>query len=310
MVTLSARRRLQTRSLYRIVEDARISSRLFLAVICLAFLGPLVCMATCSAQEQARPENITPPGWRTPPQPIPQSPLPRLSGTLRIAAAADLQPILPALAAEFQKATGVHVVTSFASSSTLATQIINGGPFDLFLAADFTFPELVVARGFADSRQPTPYANGSLALWARKDSPLQPISMNTLSNPALKSLAIADQTHAPYGRAAYAALTRLKLISALGPRLVIAENIAQTAQFAESGNAQAALISLTLAKSDHFRNLGSFVLVPKYLYPSIRQCAVVMKDSPNRTAAHAFLTFLVSDSVQKQLADKGLDPPK
>lgn len=262
------------------------------------------------AQQQARPENATPPSWRTPPQPIPQSPLPKVSGTVRIAAAADLQPVLPTLATEFEKATGAQVVLSFASSSTLATQIVNGGPFDLFLAADFTFPELVVARGFADSNTPTPYANGSLVLWARKDSPLQPVSMNTLSNPALKSLAIADQAHAPYGRAAYAALAQLKLLSALGPRLVIAENIAQTAQFAESGNAQAAMISLTLAKSAHFRDLGSFVLVPKYLYPSIRQCAVVMKASPNPAAAHAFLQFLMSAKVQKQLADKGLDPPQ
>ena len=287
-------------------------SRLLQAI---ATLAVLVCLLSGSGLSQdnggGQGKELTPPVLRTgPPRPTPQQPLKKETGTLRIAAAADLQPVLPAIATEFEKATGARILVSYASSSTLATQIIQGGPFDLFLSADYTFPELVVAKGFADSMEPTPYAQGTLALWARKDSPMQPITMEKLSSPALKKLAIADQAHAPYGRAAYAALGKIKLLSLLGSRLVIAENVAQAAQFAESGNADAAIISLTLAKSDHFRDLGSYVLVPRFDYPPLRQCAVVMKNSPNREEAHAFLRYLVSDAVVKQLANQGLGPPQ
>lgn len=246
----------------------------------------------------------------TPPIATPQVAARKDTATLRIAAASDLQPVLPAIAEQFEKATGAHVVISYGSSSTLATQITQGGPFDLFLSADYTFAELVVAKGLADSMEPTPYAQGSLALWARKDSPMQPISMEKLKDPALKKLAIADADRAPYGRAAYAALGKIKLLAELGPRLVIGENVSQAAQFAESGNAEAAMISLTLAKSEHMSAIGSYVLVPQFDYPAIRQCGVVMKASPNRDGAHDFLHFLVSDAVEKQLEKQGLAPPQ
>src|SRR5438105_10552957 len=91
---------------------------------------------------------------------------------LRILAAADLQPVMPSLAAAYEKATGIHLSVTYGSSSTLATQIINGEIADLFLAADFSFPEKVIAANLADTSAPIPYARGALVLWARKDSPL------------------------------------------------------------------------------------------------------------------------------------------
>ncbi|MHB1023064.1 MAG: molybdate ABC transporter substrate-binding protein [Acidobacteriaceae bacterium] len=230
--------------------------------------------------------------------------------TVHVAAAADLMPLLPGIAAQYEKTTGTHLEISFASSSTLAMQIINGAPIDLFLAANASFPEKVVAAHLADTTAPIPYAQGALVLWARKDSPLQPISLDTLKSPALKTLAVANPDHAPYGRAAISALTSMKLLDALRPRFVMAENIAQTAQFVESGNAQAGLISLTAASTAHFRSLGSYVLVPKKDYPALRQCAVVMRNSANRTAAHAFLNYLLSPEVQLQMAKQGLQPAK
>ena len=121
---------------------------------------------------------------------------------LHVAAAADLQPVLPVLAAQYEKAAGVKLAISYGSSATLTTQILNGAPIDLFLAADYTFPEKVVAAGLADTRDPTPYARGTLVLWARKDSPLQPLSMERLTDPRTKTIAIANELHAPYGRAA------------------------------------------------------------------------------------------------------------
>jgi molybdate transport system substrate-binding protein len=229
---------------------------------------------------------------------------------LRVAAAADLQPVMPMLAQAYEHATGVKLVVSFGSSSTLAAQILSGAPMDIFLGADFVYPEKVVAAGLADGTSPTPYAKGTLVLWARKDSPLQPLSMEKLTDPRVKSIAIANEEHAPYGRAAVSALRQLKLYDATSPHFVVAENIAQTAQFVESGNAQLGLISLTTANTAHFREIGTYVLVPTKAYPPINQCAVVMAKSERKAEAHAFLDWLVSPAIQENLKGMGLSPVK
>jgi molybdate transport system substrate-binding protein len=227
---------------------------------------------------------------------------------LRVAAAADLQPVMPVLAAEYEKASGVKLLVSFGSSATLTTQILGGAPFDVFLAADFIYPEKIVASGEADGTAPIPYAKGTLVLWARKDSPLQPLSMELLTDPRVKSIAIANELHAPYGRAAVSALKQLKLYDATSPHFVVGENIAQTAQFVESGNAQLGLISLTTANTAHFREIGTYVLVPTSAYPEIRQCAVVIAKSDRKAEAHAFLDWMLSPAVQGRLHDLGLAP--
>jgi molybdate transport system substrate-binding protein len=224
---------------------------------------------------------------------------------LRVAAAADLQPVMPVLAQEYEKTTGLKLVVSFGSSSTLATQILNGAPMDIFLGADFVYPEKVVAAGLADGSAPTPYANGTLVVWARKDSPLLPLSMESLTDPRVKTIAIANELHAPYGHAAAEALRKLKIYDEVAPHFVVGENIAQTAQFVESGNAQLGLISLTAASSPHFKETGTYVLVPT-VYPEIHQCAVIMKNSDHKAEAHAFLDWMLSPAVQGKLSTLGL----
>ncbi|WP_254061626.1 molybdate ABC transporter substrate-binding protein [Granulicella sp. L60] len=225
---------------------------------------------------------------------------------LRIAAAADLQPVLPVLADQYLKATGVKLIISFGSSATLATQIQNGAPIDLFMSADFVTPEKIVAAGLADGTAPTPYAKGSLVLWTRKDSGLLPLSMERLTDPKVKTIAIANELHAPYGRAAADALRRMKIFDQVSPHFVIGENITQTAQFAESGNAQLGLISLTTASTPHFKEIGTYVLVPTNLYNSIQQCAVVIGNSDRKAEAHAFLNWVLSSQVQNELSNFGL----
>ena len=232
---------------------------------------------------------------------------PRPPLVLHVAAAADLQPVMPSLAAEYLKQTGTRLEVSFGSSSTLATQIINGAPMDVFLGADFTFPEKVVAANLADQTAPVPYATGTLVLWTRKDSGLAPLTVDGLVNPKVTRIAIADEFHAPFGRSAYAVLDALKLRDKLKPKIVTAENVAQAAQFAESGNAQAAFISLTLASTDHMRQIGTFERTPR-LYSPLRQCGVVLKSSPNLAEAHRFLGWLRSESVQVSLKRFGLEP--
>jgi molybdate transport system substrate-binding protein len=224
---------------------------------------------------------------------------------LRVAAAADLQPVMPVLVQAYEQATGVKLVVSFGSSSSLATQILDGAPMDIFLGADFTYPERVVAAGLADGT-PVAYAKGKLVLWTRKDSGLLPLSIETLTDPRVKTVAIANELHAPYGFAAAAALRKMKLYDKVSPHFVVGENITQTAQFVESGNAQLGLISLTAAESQHFKEIGTYVLVPTSQYPEIRQCAVVMKKSDRRMDAHAFLDWLLSPAVQDNWSKYGL----
>lgn len=229
--------------------------------------------------------------------------------TLRLAAAADLQPVLPPILQEFEAKTGIHVDASYQSSATLTTQIQNGAPFDLFMAADLSFPQRVIASGLADSEQPVTYARGTLVLWTRNDSPFPQLSVDTLRDPALKTVAIANAEHAPYGRAAEASLKSLGLYDQLKPKFVVAENIAQTAQYVDSGNSQIGLISLTSALSERLQSNGHYVVMPRDSYPAILQGAVVLKNSANRTAAHQLLDFLLSPAVQKKLAARGLESP-
>jgi molybdate transport system substrate-binding protein len=227
---------------------------------------------------------------------------------LRVAAAADLEPVLPALLAAYRAETGMSIEASYQSSSTLAAQIENGAPFDLFLSADLSFPEKLIADGLGDSDTPVPYARGTLVLWTRKDSHFPHPSLEVLRDPMLKRLAIANPLHAPYGRAAMASLTSLGLASALKSRLVTAENISQAAQFADSGNADAGLLSLTSALTDRLRSSGSYFEMPASSYPPIQQGAVVLRKSSQRDAAHRFLDYLRSPAVVRQLADRGLKP--
>ena len=239
--------------------------------------------------------------------------LPRTAGAqkrgiqqvLHVDAAADLQPVLPTLAAAYEAQTGVHLLPSFGSSATLADQIRNGAPQDLFLSADCAHPQGLAAAGLT-SGEPIQYARGVLVLWARHDSPAQPLSLDSLSSPKVQRVAVANDLHAPYGQAATAALRALHLDGRLADKLVVGESIAQTAQFAQTGNAQAALISLTIASSPLYTQSGSFVRIPA-VYPPIRQCGVVLRSSPEQALGADFLKWLTSAPVQHKLSEMGLE---
>ena len=232
---------------------------------------------------------------------------------LRIAAAADLQPVLPSILADFTRQTGIQAEASYQSSATLEQQIDNGAAFDVFMAADTSFPQRVIAAGLAEQTQPIVYARGTLVLWTRNDSPLlagpgAPLTVEALRDPRLKSLAVANPEHAPYGRAAKAALTSMGLLPTLSPKLVTAENIAQAAQFASTGNAELGLISLTSALT--LKAQGQYVAIPAADYPPILQGAVTLKRSASLTAAHRWLAYLATPAVRQALAARGLASPQ
>jgi len=228
--------------------------------------------------------------------------------TIEVAAAADLAPVLPAILAEFQAKTGIATHVSFASSATLASQIENGGPFDLFLSADMGFAQRVIDAGHGTTTKPVPYAQGTLVLWERNDGPVHPINVASIQSAAVTSLAIANPEHAPYGRAAMASLTSLHLADAARPKLRVAENIAQAAQFVESGNAQLGLISLTSAKTAKLSSEGSYIEMPPNSYPEILQGAVVLKGNKSERA-QKLLDYLLSQPVEDEMASRGLKAP-
>ncbi len=229
---------------------------------------------------------------------------------LRIAAAADLQPVLPAVLDGFEKATGIRADAAYGSSAVLTQQIFNGAPFDLLLAADTAYPQKLVDKQLT-SGGTVVYARGSLVLWARHSAPMlqgQPLTFAVLRYPSLNTVAIANPQTAPYGKAAQAAIDGLSLTSTLAPKLRRAANIAQAAQFADSGNADVGFLSLTSALTPKLKADGSYVPVPRELYPPILQGAVVLKGGKNAVGAGRFLDYLRSPGVQATLRDRGLDP--
>src|ERR1700730_10228895 len=156
---------------------------------------------------------------------------------INVAAAADLSSALQEISANYEKRTRVGVKLSFGASGALTQQIQNGAPFDLFFSADMDYPKQLIAAGQADGATLYRYAVGRLVLWVPKDSPLDVERKGTdvLLDPAVKKISIANPQHAPYGRAAVAALKHYGLYEKLGDRLVMGENISQAAQFVESG---------------------------------------------------------------------------
>jgi molybdate transport system substrate-binding protein len=213
--------------------------------------------------------------------------------TLRIAAAADLQYVLTDLSAQYEKQTGVKLAVTYGSSGSFFAQIQNGAPFDLFLSADLDYPKKLVEAGFADSDSLVTYAQGHLVIWLPPDSPLDltAAGFRTLLDPRIEKIAIANPEHAPYGRAAIVAIQEAGLYGQLKSKLVFGENVSQAAQFVQSGSAQAGLIARSLALSPAMKSGKRYELSSRR-FPPIGQAAVVLKSSPNKQAANAFLAFL------------------
>ena len=212
-----------------------------------------------------------------------------LSALLTIAAASDLQPVLPRLVAAFEKETGHTVRTTFGSSGSLFAQISNGAPFDVFLSADRGYPEQLETARLVAPGTLVVYAKGSIVLWARRSSA---VLSGGLTSDRVKRIAIANPAYAPYGRAAVAYLHTAGLYERVRDKLVFGENVAQAAQFVQSANADIGIIPLSLAKSAPLEALGEYSIIQPSLYPPIEQAAVVVSRSKNKDAARAFLAYL------------------
>lgn len=212
---------------------------------------------------------------------------------LRVAAASDLQAALPGIAAQFEKATGHHVALTFGSSGNFSTQIENGAPFDVFMSADIAYPRRLEQAGLAERGSLYEYATGRLVLWTRHDSGIDVKGgLNVLTDARVRHIAIANPEHAPYGRAAVAAIRHEGLYNRVQAKFVLGENISQTAQFAESGNAQVGLIALALALSPALKSAGTYAEIASDSYPPIQQAAIVVASSKQKALAAQFVESL------------------
>jgi len=209
--------------------------------------------------------------------------------TLSIAAAADLKFAMDEVTAEFHRAhPDWELRPSFGSSGNFYAQIHNGAPFDAFLSADVDYPRRLLAEGIGQPDSLFVYGVGRIVVWVPAASALDPAT--ALGSPAVKHLAIANPQHAPYGRAAEAALRTLGLYDQVKPKLVLGEDISQTFEFAESGAADAGIVALSLALAPAARDKGRYWEVPLEDYPRIEQAGLILKDSAGARALRAFLT--------------------
>lgn len=231
---------------------------------------------------------------------------------ITVAAAADLSYALKDLAHRFTAKTGTGVKLSFGSSGNLYSQIQNGAPFDLFFSADADYPKKLVEAGQVDANSLRTYAVGHLVLWVPNSVPLDPqkLQMDLLTRPEVKRIATANAQHAPYGRAAMAALEHFGLKDKVASKLVVGENISQAAQFVQSGNAQAGLIALSLALAPAMKDSGRYWELPSESYPELQQAAGVVAGSKQKAAAQAFLNYVTSAEGRGILQQYGFHTPQ
>jgi molybdate transport system substrate-binding protein len=230
--------------------------------------------------------------------------------SLTVAAASDLQTVLPALVATFEKETGKTVTLTFGSSGNFSTQIENGAPFDVFLSADIDYPRRLERAGLAERGTLYEYATGRLVLWTRQDSGIDiRQGLSVLTDARIRRIAIANPEHAPYGRAAVAALRHEGLYERVQAKLVMGENISQAAQFAQSGGADVGMLALALALSPALKSSGTYVEIPESLHPPIEQAAIVLASSRLKPLARQFVDYLKTPESVATLKSYGFAVP-
>ena len=233
-------------------------------------------------------------------------------GVLTIAAAADLRFALDDLVKDFEEqypATKINV--TYGSSGNFFAQFQNGAPFDLFFSADIEYPRKLAERGLG-ADDVFLYAIGCIVVWVPKDSlvAVDKLGIKALLDPSIRKIAVANPEHAPYGRAAVAALKALNVYDQVASRLVYGENIAQTAQFVQSGAADAGIIALSLAVAPQMRDAGRFWQVPLDAYSRMEQGGIILKSSKNLETARTFRDFVLGDHGREVLKNFGFYLPE
>jgi molybdate transport system substrate-binding protein len=239
----------------------------------LAIFGPgLFLLTACTAQ----PAGLTP------------TPAAARGNELLVAAAADLQFAFTDIGQLFEQQTGRHVTFSFGSTGNLTTQIENGAPFDLFAAANVAYIDRLREKGLIIPDTQQLYAQGRIVLAVNQNAGVKATMLEDLLDPSISQVAIANPGHAPYGLAAKQALQRAGVWDQLQPKLVYGENVRQTLQFVQTGNAPAGIVALSIANVPEV----SWTLIDASLHEPLNQALAVIRGSPNEQAARAFIELV------------------
>src|SRR4029077_2823309 len=229
---------------------------------------------------------------------------------ITIAAASNLNFAVREVAAEYEKASGNQVRLTFGSSGNFYSQIQNGAPFDLFFSADLEYPQKLEGAGLTVPGSFYQYAIGRIVLWTGHESRIDVTKgIEALREPTTKKVAIANPKHAPYGRAAVAAMEYFKVYDQVKDKLIVGENISQAAQFIESGACDIGIIALSLAIAPTMKSKGTYWEVPTEAHPCLEQGAVILKSSKNQEAARQFLEFIKGPQGQEIMKRYGFTLP-
>jgi molybdate transport system substrate-binding protein len=229
---------------------------------------------------------------------------------IAIAAASDLNFAIKELIVEYEKATGNHAKLSLGSSGNFYAQIQNGAPFDLYFSADIGYPKKLEEAGLIVPGSLYRYAVGRIVLWTNHTSHRDVSKgLEVLRDPAIKKIAIANPKHAPYGRAAVAAMEHFKVYEQAKGRLVLGENISQAAQFVESGACDIGVIALSLALAPTMKAAGTYWEIPSNAHPPLEQGAAILKSSKQQETAKQFVEFMQGKQGQEIMARYGFTLP-
>lgn len=267
------------------------------ATLALASLVWIGCNTSPPATSPSAPE----PSKTKPPLAVPLDQAPIL-----VAAASDLSPAFEELAQAFEAKTHQKVSFAFGSTGLLAKQVGEGAPFDLFAAANVSFVTELVKAGACDGATQAPYARGRIVIWTKEGLVRPAASLADLVDPRFRRIAIANPEHAPYGKAAKEALEKQGIWRAIERRIVYGENVRQALQFAQSGNAEAAIVaqSLVVGSSD-----GTMLLVDDALHAPIDQALVACNHGQNKAGATAFANFVNSAEGREVMRRYGFALP-
>lgn len=225
---------------------------------------------------------------------------------LTVAAAADLQFAFGEIGKKFEERTGRKVVFTFGSTGNLAKQIENGAPIDLFAAADVQFVEGLKQKGLLIPETQQVYAVGRIVLARSKAAGVEVPDLAALLDPRVKKVAIANPEHAPYGRAAKQALIKAGVWDQVQPKLVFGENIRQTLQFVQTGNAEAGLVALSVAGVPEI----SYTLIDDRLHSPLKQALAVVKGTPNEKIAREFIALVSGPDGRQTMRKYGFALPE
>jgi molybdate transport system substrate-binding protein len=231
-----------------------------------------------------------------------------LSQEVTVAAAADLRPALEEISGRFKAESGIDLHVSYGSSGNFFQQLQNGAPFDVFLSANVDYPKKLEQAGLVASGTYYEFARGSIVLMAPYDSKVDLTEgLHALLTPAVKKIAIANPSHAPYGQAATAAIKNVGIYDWVAPHLVMGENISEAASFVLSGAADVGIVAKSLALAPAAAKRVKFVDIPAKNYPPLFQAMVVLKSSKNQSAAARFEMFMRSERAKKVLQQYGFE---